>query len=623
MSVTFASAFRPAPSFYEGGGSTALVPFKYDCAIGGRPYMVDLESNQFQVGWEPRIRDSVDQSNIPGESTISPQGLWRRSQASWHLGAGQRYADSQDAQYGRFWRSVGVDPFTTKGELKLLEQTELLNAQTEDNLFMTRANGRLYAADGQTLRYTTSGTFFSPTTVTGTAAAKILSLASDGYHVLIAQGTSGVYATNAGGSTASQIVSNIEAQKVAYVKGRIIVAGKAGGDVKLWNIITDYTSSQNNPSHWYEHPNASFEWVAFAEGPNHIYCAGHTGSESIIYRTQVKPDGTALDVPVVAGTLPIGEVVTSMYGYLGFLFIGSNVGVRMATADANGDLVFGALIETGSAVNCFVGNSRFVFFGWSSHPAKFAGVGCIDLSYLTAANTPAFCSWVYAPSQNGTVVDVEVFENRIIFSVDGVGFIGRGQIINFVAEGYLDTGAWVWGIPDAKILAKIDGRHAPLVESNTVRVTVFPDDATTGDDCGCVAGAGSPFTLFTPNQTRAFKIDTRVRLFRSTTMESPTFNRINLRAFVNPARSQVIRVPLIIHPLVLTRDNSEMFVDVMDEITFLQNLNRDAFITTYQDSMLSARVLIEDVLQVRDNNRGADRLWAGTVIVTMRTVDEG
>jgi len=617
VSVTFASAFRPAPSFYQGGGSTDLVPFKYDVAIGGRPYMIDLESNQFQVGWEPRIRDSVDQSNIPGESTISPQGLWRRSQNSWHLGAGQRYADSQDAQYGRFWRSVGVDPFTVKGELRLLVEAEVVDAQTESNLFMARANGRIYGSDGQTLRFATAGNFGSPTTVTGTAAADITGLASDGYNVYITQGASGIYKTDAGVTTAASYVSNVTVGPIAYVKGRLIVGGTGADKGELWNI----TQSGNNPSAFYTHPNNQFEWVGFAEGPNHIYCAGHTGSESLIYRTQIEADGTALKIPVVAGTLPLGEVVTAIYGYLGFIFIGSNLGVRMATSDANGDLVFGALIETGSDVNCFGGNSRFVFFGWTNHPSGFSGIGCIDLSYLTAANTPAFCSWYYAPNVTGEVVDLTVFGDDIIFSVAAAGFLN--ETTTLVTDGYLDTGAWVWGIPDAKILAKIDGRHGPLPEVDTVRVTVFTDDDPVGDDCGCVAGTGSPFTLFTPNQKRAFKIDARVRLLKASGNVSPVFNRINLRAFVNPVRSQVIRVPLIIHPLVLTRDNSEMFVDVMDEVTFLQNLNRDAFITTYQDSMLSARVLIEDVLQVRDNNRSPDRLWAGTVIVTMRTVDEG
>lgn len=617
MSVTFASAFRPAPSFYQGGGSTDLVPFKYDVAIGGRPYMVDLESNQFQVGWEPRIRDSVDQSNIPGESTISPQGLWRRSQNSWHLGAGQRYADSQEAQFGRFWRSVGVDPFTVKGELRLLVEAEVVDAQTESNLYMTRANGRIYGSDGQNVRWATAGGFGTPTSVTGLAAADVTGLASDGYNVYITQGASGIYKTDVSTNAASSYVSNVTVGPIEYVKGRLIVGGTGADKGELWNII----ASGNNPTAFYTHPNNQFEWVGFAEGQNHIYCAGNTGSESLIYRTQIEPDGTALKIPVVAGTLPLGEVVTSIYGYLGFIFIGSNLGVRMATADANGDLIFGALIETGSDVNCFGGNSRFVFFGWTDHPSGFSGIGCIDLSYLTAANTPAYCSWYYAPNVTGTVVDLTVFDDAVIFSVAAAGFIG--ETTTLVTDGYLDTGAWVWGIPDAKILAKIDGRHAPLPEVDTVRITVFTDDDSVGDDCGCIAGAGSPFTLFTPNQKRAFKIDARIRLLKSTGNVSPVFNRINLRAFVNPVRSQVIRVPLIIHPLVLARDNSEMFVDVLDEITFLQNLNRDAFITTYQDSMLSARVLIEDVLQVRDNNRSSDRLWAGTVIVTMRTVDEG
>jgi hypothetical protein len=617
MAVTFASAFRPAPSFYQGGGSTDLVPFKFDVAIGGRPYLVDLASDQFQVGWEPRIRDSVDQGSIPGEATISPQGLWRRSQDSWHLGAGQRYADSQDAQYGRFWRSVGVDPFTVKGELRLLVKAEVVDAQTESNLFMARANGRIYGSDGQTLRFATAGNFGSPTTVTGTAAANITGLASDGFNVYITQGSSGIYKTDAGVTTAASYVSNITVGPIGVVKGRLMVGGTGANQGKLWNII----QSGNNPSAFYTHPNAQFKWVGFAEGQNHIYCAGHTGAESLIYRTQIEPDGTALKIPVVAGTLPLGEVVTGIYGYLGFLFIGSNQGVRMATADQNGDLIFGALIETGSAVNCFGGNSRFVFFGWTDHPSGFSGVGCIDLSYLTAANTPAYASWYYAPNVTGTVVDLTVFDDSVIFSVAAVGFLN--ETTTLVDDGYLDTGAWVWGIPDAKILAKIDGRHGPLPAVDTVRVAVFHDDDPNGDDCGCVAGVGSPFTLFTPNQRRSFKIDARVRLLKSAGNVSPVFNRINFRAFVNPVRSQVIRVPLLIHPLLRARDESEVFVDVLDELTFLQNLNRDAFITTYQDSMQSARVLIEDVLQIRDNNRGGDRRWAGTVVVTMRTVDEG
>jgi hypothetical protein len=590
------------------------VPWKFDVAIGGRPYLLDLASNQYQAGWEPRIRDSVDQGNIPGEATISPQGLWRRSQNSWHLGAGQKWADLDDSQYGRFYESVGVDPFTVKGELSLLYEAEVIDAQTESNLFMARANGRIYGADGQNVRFATAGAFGSPTSVTGLAAADVTGLASDGFNVFITQGASGIYKTDAGSTAAASYVSNIDCGPIGFVKGRLMVGGIGTDKGHLWNII----ASGNNPTAFYIHPNTSFEWVGFAEGRNHIYCAGFTGSESLIYRTQVKADGSTLDIPVVAGTLPMGEIVRNIYGYLGFLFIGTNKGVRVATGDANGDLVFGSNISTGGDVRCFGGNDRFVFFGWEDHPSGFAGVGCIDLAYFTGPNTPAYCSWFYAPNVTGNVVDLEVFDDQVIYSVAGAGFVGETGTL--VDEGYLDTGSWVWGIPDPKILAKIDGRHEGLPEADTVRIGVSADDGDF-EDCGCIAGRGSPFTTFTPQQKRAFKYDLRVRLLKSSAGVSPRFNRVNARAFVNPSRSQVIRVPLLLHPRVLAA-GTEVDLSVDRELFHLRSLVREAQITTYQDAQSSLRVLVEDVLWIPDNNRSDMRDWAGTAVVTMRSIDD-
>lgn len=621
MAVTFSSQlFAPTPSLFGGVGSSGgLVPHVYDVEIGGRPYMIDLGSDAYITALEQRLRDSVDQGNVPGENSVSSQGLWRRSQDTWHLGAGQYWADTQEAQYGRFWTSVGVDPFTVKGELSLLKQATVVDAQTESNLYMTRANGRIYGSDGQTLRFATAGNFGSPTTVTGTAAADILGLASNGYNVVISQGASGLYKTDAGVSTAATFITGITAGPVGFAKGRLMLGGSGADKAKLWNITTAFSTTANNPTVMYTHPNANFEWVAFAEGPNHIYCAGHTGSESLIYRTEVKADGTGLDIPVVAGTLPMGEVVKAMYGYLGFLFIGTNKGVRMATADQNGDLVFGANIATGSDVNCFGGNDRFVFFGWSNHPSGFAGTGAIDLAYLTASNTPAYCSWFYLPSNTGTVVDLEVFDDQVIFSVAAVGFCGEGT--DLVTEGYLETGAWTYGIPDTKIIAKIDGRHDPLPATDTVRMAIKVDGGS-WLECGCVASTGSPTTLFSPQQTPGFKIEAKIILKRATTTTGPTFNRVNYRAYVNPARSLVIQVPVLLHPR-LNVDGLDVDLDVVDELSHLRGLATQAQITTYVDSMLSVRCLVEDVRWVPDNNRDSiDRRWAGTALVTMRTVDE-
>jgi hypothetical protein len=385
----------------------------------------------------------------------------------------------------------------------------------------------------------------------------------------------------------------------------------------------------NNPTAFYIHPNNKFVWVAFAEGPNHIYCAGHNGAESLIYRTQVKPDGTALDVPVVAGTLPMGEVVTAMYGYLGFLFIGTNKGVRMATVDQNGDLVFGANIATGGNVNCFAGDDRFVYFGWTNHPSGYSGTGCIDLAYLTASNTPAYCSWVYTDLFSGPVSDLEILQGRIVFSAVGWGFFAESS--NRLEEGYLETGAWTWGIPDLKIVAKIDGRHNPLPRKDAVRMAIKVDNGE-WEECGCAAGAGSPTTLFNPPQIPGYKIEGKIILKKEFVIGLPVvgyefpedvvFNRVNFRAYVNPERSLVIQVPVLLHPR-LEVESADVDVDVLGELGHLRKLATEAQITTYVDSMLTVRCIVEDVRWVPDNNRGTiDRKWAGTALVTMRTVDE-
>ena len=79
-------------------------------------------ANQFSRAYDARVRDSVDQSTEPGEGAINPQGLWRRSQSSWHYGAGQEYSDTADAEVYRFNASKGIDVWS-KGRLSLLRDT--------------------------------------------------------------------------------------------------------------------------------------------------------------------------------------------------------------------------------------------------------------------------------------------------------------------------------------------------------------------------------------------------------------------------------------------------------------------------------------------------------------------
>jgi hypothetical protein len=671
VSINFISAYKPSPFFYGAQGITNLVPSKFDVAIGGRPYLLDLASNQYQSGWEPRVRDSVDQGNIPGEATISPQGLWRRSQNNWNLGAGQRWADLDDSQYGRYYKSVGIDPFQEKGTIRLLPTGNMfqdLNPATNNatNIFMVQTETRIYWSEEDKVYYSNRISprppgiyqqvigFGFTSTVTGTPAADVTGMATDGFNVFISFGASGIYKTDQSATAAASYVTSINAGVMEYVKGRLMVAGIGADKHKLWNI----TAAGNNPGTLFTHPNTNFSWIGFCAGPNHIYCAGYAGAHSTIYRTIVKADGTGLDVPVVAGELPHSEIVAGFGDYLGFVLIGTREGLRVATADANGNLVIGSFIRTDGPVTSFASDQRFVFFAWNNHPSGYTGTGVLDLSQFTGPNTPAFASYIYNEANNANptnkVVDMQVMNGLLLYSIENEGIAMRQREGIVVDNGFLDTGAWVWGIPDPKILAKIDGRHALLPATDSVRIGVSADDGPF-EFCGCQAGPGSAFTTFNPSQKTAFKYDLRIVLVKRGAVSfaagsiaglgggslgifsggssgsqiatfdgpdaSPQFHRINARAFVNPARSQVIRVPLMLHNSVLGRDGTEIDVAVSNELAHLRRLTSNAQITTFQDADQALRVLVEDVLWIPDNNRATDNKWAGTAVVTMRTID--
>ena len=505
----FTFPFTGGTSFYTGTGATELVPYTFPVAINGRPYLIDTKSGDFGRQFDARVRDSVDQSTEPGEAAINPQGLWRRSQSSWHYGAGQEYSDTADAENYRFRSSKGVDVWT-RGQLSLLPDTTQAYPSANSNLYMATASSRIYGSDGQNIKYTTDWSTF--TTVTSTAASNIYSLASDGYNVFFSYANGDIDQTNAGTSAASAYITGIEAGVIRYVRGRLMVAGQGADKHRIWNITTTPGSSANNPSALYTHPNTNFNWVGFAGGQNHIYCAGYAGNKTLIYKTTIKADGTALDIPTVAGELPQGEIVSGIDAYLGYIIIGLTTGFRFCSADDNGNLVIGPLIETGATVTSFAGIGKFVYFGWTNYDSTSTGVGRMDVSTQISTNQPAYASDLMATGQ-GTVVDIHEFDNEPVFTVAGLGAY-RQHSANKVASGTLETGIYRWGVPDAKFIPKWDLRTQPL--NGTVAVSVASDSGSF-QTVGTQTTVGSLDSTFDGFETKVFEAEARLTLTRSGT----------------------------------------------------------------------------------------------------------
>lgn len=613
--IDFSTAYTGGPAFFTGSGSTQIVPYIFPVAINGRAYMLDTKSNNFGRQFDARVRDSVDQSAEPGESAINPQGLWRRSQSSWHYGAGQTYSDTADAEAYRFRASKGVDVWD-RGEITLLPATTQAYASASTNLFMATASNRIYGTEGQLIRHTTDFTTF--TTVTGTNASNIYSITSDGYNVFFSYADGDIDQTNAGTSAASDYITGIEAGVVAYVRGRLMVAGQGTDKRKIWNITTTPGTSENNPSALFTHPNTEFNWVGFAGGQNQIYCAGHAGNRSLIYKTTIKPDGTALDIPTVAAELPLGEIVTTIDAYLGFVVIGLTTGLRFCSSDSDGNLVVGPLIETGTSVNAFAAIGQYLYFGWTNYDTTSTGIGRLDIGTQIAVNQPAYASDLMADVQ-GTVVDIHEFDNGVVFTVAGHGAY-RPHPTDKVASGYLDSGIYRWGVPDAKFIPKWDLRTEPL--NGTVAIAVASDS---GDfrTVGTQLLAGSLESTFDGFETKVFEAEARLTLTRSATDSTvgPIVTRWLGRAYAAPLRSQIFSVPLLLHHKLNIRGN-EYYMDVDAELNYLRDLVENPRVVTYQENFDTYSVIIEDVrwnpTDSAHNHNAWD--WNGTCTMIMRSV---
>ena len=604
--IDFSSAFTAA-SFFTGTGASQLVPDVFPVAINGRPYMLDMASNQFTRQFDARVRDSVDQSAEPGESAINPQGLWRRSQSSWHYGAGQVYSDTAESEAFRFQTSKGVDVWD-KGKLTLLKDTTEVLADAAGNLQALTVGTRLYVGTGEDVKYTTDLSTF--TDCTSEPGGNVGGMATDGFNVFVAFAANGIHkVTTSSDAFGSHITGTDTFVNLRYVKGRLMASQD--------NDVYNFTAAGIPGSPLFTHSNTGFRWVGFAGGQNHIYMGGFAGNQSLVYRTTIKADATSLDAPIVALELPVGEIITGLDSYLNFVLIGTTTGIRVATSDAEGNLVSGPLIELGSSVTSFSGNGRFVWFNLDDFDSTSTGLGRLDLGVFVSANQPSFASDLMVTAQ-GNVSSVNTINGRPVFVVSGLGIYVQ-HATDLVTSGYLESGIYRWGVPDAKFIPKLDLRCLPLVGSITI--SVASDDGAFTDFTTFDTEGSKEKTLDGP-ETKIFEAEIKITLTRSATATAgPTLTRWMARAYAAPLRSQIFIVPLIMHHK-LSIQGREYFQDVDKEMLFLRDLVETPRVINYQENTETFSVVVEDV-QFRARhitNSHNENDIEGTAIVVMRSV---
>jgi hypothetical protein len=511
-----------APYFYNTTRCLdPLVPGALDVSIAGRGYPAEtsftpFKQDAYRSDSIQAIADRQDWSNLPGSASVNNEGLWRREMLDFSKGAGQEYLDRRASQPSRFYKSKGIYPWQQNQATLLNDVVQVHSSGVELQVLTVgepvSSGSYVYINDGGTIRFAT-GSLTSWSVVSGvTGASTNAALATDGYNVYIACGTSGVYIAQSGSTTAYSWVTG-KVNYIWYAGGELVAAGPnasvATSGNLLYNITLSTPSWPSTPSPTaitaagpggatallYTHANGSFVWDCAAAGASWVYVGGRTSNSaannSIIYKTQQNSTGTSLVVPIVAATLPGGELVYSLYAYANYILLGTSLGARFCqTLGVNdpggsaGDLKLGPIVpdqiqQVGFPVRAFVGQFRFIFFGWSNYDAISTGLGRMDLSTFIDSQAPAYTSDLMV-SASGEIMSMDWYNglNNVagvntgapVFVVLGVGVFTAAS--TYVPQGVIDTGNISYGLPDDKIGCLIDFQASGTAGSVGAFITV-------------------------------------------------------------------------------------------------------------------------------------------------------
>lgn len=444
---------------------------------------------------------------------------------------------SNDEVMNAFRDSVGVDPWTP-GELTLLKATALKNASAGDLLLLGAIDGTtdvFFQAEGATLaRETASGS----AAVTWGGAGTILALASDGTNYYAADST-GIYkGTLAGGAGtlayntgSSPVVLSWAKQRLVACVGRAVYELTAAGPAL--------------PTALYTHPSTNWTWTSITEGPTAIYMAGYAGGQSAIYKFQLTTSGVmpTLTSGVVAASLPTGEIVHSIYAYVGsYICIGTNKGVRIGVIDTNGDISYGPLvIESTAPVKSFVGKDRFIYAACSNQIDGNSGVWRIDLGSPKQDGRFPYATDLSA-GVAGTVNAVTLLgaSGRLVIGVSAQGSYLESAT-DLVTSGWVRTGLIRFNTVEPKRFEYVTAR---VTGAGTVAVETVDAADTATSIITLAASLNADYPLQRPEGETSLGL--KFTLTQGTVTTGPTLSSWQVKAQPAVTRQRVLMVPVML-----------------------------------------------------------------------------
>lgn len=588
-------SWTPSGLFFEGSVDvSSLVPSQWPVALGGVPFL--FEAKEYRRAAVPIQRDPRDDSREPGEQSLSPEGLWRRSRSSWDLGAGQEWLDEEESIPRRFNTSIGIDPWSDR-QACLLPETQEKRNSASSNLRLLTVGARLYVVDNQSVLFSNgsaseqNATWVTGwTTATGLPASTVLDIAYSGAHVYVVGGDNSIYRATPGTTSfagpwlnPAEVVTRIWA-----VIGRLFVSDGAG----LYHVTA--SGPAVDATDVFQHPLADGVISSLDSGPQGVYFSANVGGNSEVRFFEVNDTGTGFTAPVVVASFR-NETISQLAIAGNTMVLGTSLGFRFATISESGQITHGPVVTTPGAVGCVVvdtiGAETFYWFGWANIESGKSGLGRIRPSRFTEPLVPAYSSDIYSTGA-GTPLTVASIGGRRYFGISADGFFGPTPTATLVASGTLTTGKIRYGLLDSKVFTNLSWRTDPLAGTVTAD-SLYDTGATTevGAQTGVGTVSGGEFSL---GPTPAEWVEITFTLTRDSvaTTTGPCLRWWLTKAIPAPQTTERIVLPLIFKSNLTLPTGRKVKFDPVAALEFIKELVRSQEVVSYQEGARADNVYV-------------------------------
>ena len=414
---------------------------------------------------------------------------------------------------------------------------------------------------------------------------------------------------------------------IEYTKERLVMA--------VNNSVYEFaTTATALPSAVYTHPNTTFVYTSITSSGAAIYLAGYNGVQSTIQKFTLTTAGAmpTLTSAITAAELPVGEVAFRIYYYLGYMAIGTNLGLRIAAvSDQDGSINYGPLIfETDQPVYDVAGYDKYLWC--ATNVDGNPGVTRVDLGQQVGTTLVFAYAWdLYDPSLTGFTTTSCSFLgnlNRLVFCTanNGAtnGSIYLESATRLIEQATLRVGYIRYNTLENKIFKFLQPRFESVNGALAIySVDQYNNEYAIGsfDQGADITQIGIPYPA-TPQQYLGFKFV----MDRSTTdnTKGPLFTGYQVRVLPSIPRQRLIQYPVELYDHEMDKFNNPSGYEgsAYDRLLNMQSIENLGDLIRVEDFRTGESYLglIEEMDFI--NKTPTDKRYSGyggLLLVTIRT----